>query len=152
MNSQWFSGWSTRPPPGWANSCLASREITRLSSSSPVAATTTSTADMTGRDQGIDLAGVGHHPGDVQNPAHLLDQVGILLDDEDVVAAGPRSVAMAVPTCRPRRWRPSRPGSRWHPVSGPTEGFAAGVGAGGGRRRSGQPGVNLLTATAVIMR
>ena len=45
-DNQWLWGWLTRATTrGTANSCLASREMTRLSSSSPVAATTTSTAD-----------------------------------------------------------------------------------------------------------
>src|SRR5664280_2410951 len=44
VNSHWFFGWLTRATTrGTANSCLARRETTRLSSSSPVAATTTST-------------------------------------------------------------------------------------------------------------
>ena len=44
LKSHWFLGWLTRATTrGTANSCLASSEITRLSSSSPVAATTTST-------------------------------------------------------------------------------------------------------------
>src|SRR5579875_598831 len=44
LNSHWFFGWLTRATTrGTANSCLARREMTRSSSSSPVAATTTST-------------------------------------------------------------------------------------------------------------
>ncbi len=44
LKSHWFLGWLTRATTrGTANSCLASSEMTRLSSSSPVAATTTST-------------------------------------------------------------------------------------------------------------
>src|SRR5205823_4637238 len=43
VNSHWFFGWFTRAiTRATANSCFASSEITRLSSSSPVAETTTS--------------------------------------------------------------------------------------------------------------
>ena len=43
LNSPWFLGLLTRATTrGTANSCLASSEMTRLSSSSPVAATITS--------------------------------------------------------------------------------------------------------------
>ena len=67
LNSHWFFGWLTRATTrGTANSCLASREITRLSSSSPVAATTTSTVASPAASSEAHLAGVGGHPGDVR--------------------------------------------------------------------------------------
>ena len=47
LNNQWFFGWFTRAMTrGTANSCLARSEMTRLSSSSPVTATMTSTWSM----------------------------------------------------------------------------------------------------------
>ena len=48
VNNHSLSGWFTRATTrGTANSCFASRAITRLSSSSPVAATTTSHDERT---------------------------------------------------------------------------------------------------------
>ena len=52
LKSHWFFGWLTRATTrGTANSCLASSEMTRLSSSSPVAATTTSTVASPARSR-----------------------------------------------------------------------------------------------------
>ena len=89
LKSHWFFGWLTRATTrGTANSCLASSEITRLSSSSPVAATTTSTVASPAASSDDDLAGVGGDPGDVEGRAQPLDELGVLLEDQHLVAVG----------------------------------------------------------------
>ena len=63
--SHWLLGWLTRAMTrGTANSCLANSEMTRLSSSSPVAATATVDLRHARRPSSrIHFAGVRSHPG-----------------------------------------------------------------------------------------
>ena len=79
---------------GTPNSCLASNEITRLSSSSPVAATTTSQRLEAGRAQRVHLARIGDDELDA----------GLDLDALGDVFGSARSAARRGP-CRRGRWR-----------------------------------------------
>ena len=87
LKSHWFLGWLTRATTrGTANSCLARSEMTRLSSSSPVAATTTSTvASPAASSEDTSQASAATQVMSMVGP-QLLDELGVLLDDEHVVA------------------------------------------------------------------
>ena len=88
LNSHWFFGWLTRAiTRGTANSCLASSEITRLSSSSPVAATTTSTVARPAASREAPRRRRRRPRCTSRSPRDALDEVGVLLDEQDVVAA-----------------------------------------------------------------
>ena len=78
-----FFGWFTRASTrGTPNSCFASSEVTRLSSSSPVAATTTSAARSVGLLEHPRLACVAEHDADARAPSSELLRrgLGVLLD------------------------------------------------------------------------
>ena len=110
LNSHWFFGWLTRATTrGTANSCLASREMTRLSSSSPVAATTTSTvARPAASSEDTSQASAGH-PGRRRASARSRStRSGSCSMSKHVVArwrGGPGRWRCR--RCRRRRWRPS---------------------------------------------
>ena len=88
VNSHSFFGWFTRASTrGTANSCLARSDVTRLSSSSPVAATTTSAFDSSARSS---THGSQASPSNTFTfGAHsraFVDDVGALIDQRDVVS------------------------------------------------------------------
>ena len=94
LNSHSFWGWLTRATMrGTANSWRDSSEITRLSSSSPVAAITTSQVGQLGGLERAELAGVGDDPGDPVaarlGPAAVHD-AGLLLEHGHRVARVPQ--------------------------------------------------------------
>ena len=71
---------------GTANSCFESKEMTRLSSSSPVAAMTTSTLREAGSVERAHLAAVSGDEGQVELGPELLHEVDVLVDEKDVVS------------------------------------------------------------------
>ena len=87
VNSHSFLGWLTRASTrGTANSCFASSDVTRLSSSSPVAATTTSAcfSSASSSTHGSQAspsttATLGAHS------STFCDDVGVLIDQRDLV-------------------------------------------------------------------
>ena len=89
VNSHSFRGWFTRARTrGTANSCFARSDVTRLSSSSPVAATTTSASDRRAPFEHPRLAGVAEHHlhgGDLVE--ELVHGGPVLFDQRDVVLA-----------------------------------------------------------------
>ena len=88
VNIHSFFGWLTRAMTrGIPNSCLASSETTRLSSSSPVAATSTSHVLEPGLAERRDLAGVADVPLDARRRAWPRSTTAsVLLDEQDLVA------------------------------------------------------------------
>ena len=88
LNSHAFFELFTREMTrGTANSCFESQLMTRLSSSSPVAATMTSAAAQARALEGRHLAGVGREDLDArQVPPQHLGVVGVLLEDLHAVA------------------------------------------------------------------
>ena len=89
VNSHSFFGWFTRASTrGTANSCFASSDVTRLSSSSPVAATSTSALGGLGALEHPRLARVAEHHPHLRGPGpQLLDEAAVLLDQRDLVPA-----------------------------------------------------------------
>ena len=87
LNIHWFFGWLTRAMTrGTANSCLARSDTTRLSSSSPVAATTTSHALEPGFLQRRDLARVADEHLEPATCRQLGRDVRVALDEQHLVA------------------------------------------------------------------
>ena len=113
VKSHWFFGWFTRATTrGTANSCLASRETTRLSSSSPVAATTTSTVARPAASRADTSQASATTQVMSRSPADAGHQFRVLLDDQHLVAAGVEVARRwRCPRCPLRRWPPSSPAS-----------------------------------------
>ena len=145
LKSHWFLGWLTRATTAGDGELLLGQQrdhqVVLV-----VAGGRDDDVDrgQAGRVEGRDLAGVRRHPGDVERGAQALDQLGVLLEDEHVVAAGVQIATRW--RCRrspPRRWRLSRTvlGSRRHrgPASRRARATRRRAQRGAGRRPPGPP-------------